>query len=233
MAYQFGSLQDRIGYHFNDERVLLQALTHSSYIHEHRDEPYGHNERLEFLGDAVLEIVIRHLLFRRFPSFDEGTMSRIKADLVKQATLASIARSLDLGTRVRLGSGEEITGGREKDSVLAGALEALFAAVYLDGGYQEAFFVVGLLSEPLFERIEQGAEHEDFKTRLQEVTQRTLNTTPTYTVTGEYGPAHEKTFCVAVTIAGEILGRGAGRSKKEAEQQAASAALRTLVKDTP
>jgi len=228
VGYHFSPLQDRIGYHFNDERLLLQALTHSSYIHEHRDEPYGHNERLEFLGDAVLEIVVRHLLFRRFPTFDEGAMSRIKADMVKQGALASIARSLELGTHVRLGSGEETTGGRDKDSVLAGALEALFAAVYLDGGYQEAFFVVGLLSEPFFERIEQGAEHEDFKTRLQEVTQQTLNTTPTYTVTGEYGPDHEKTFCVVVTVGGDILGRGAGRSKKEAEQQAASAALSVL-----
>jgi len=232
VTYHLGPLQHRIGYHFNDEGVLLQALTHSSHYHEHRDEPYGHNERFEFLGDAVLEIVVRHLLLRRFPTLDEGGMSRIKADLVKQGTLASIARLLDLGTYVRLGSGEEATGGRDKDSVLAGALEALFAAVYLDGGYQEAFFVVGLLFEPFFEKIDRGAEHEDFKTRLQEATQRTLNATPVYTVTGEHGPAHNKTFCAAVAVGGDILGKGTGKSKKEAEQNAAAAALAVLAEDT-
>ena len=176
----------------------------------------------------MIEVVVSHLLLIRFPHLTEGGLSKMRAELVKEATLASLARAIQLGAALRLGRGEEETGGREKASILAGGFEALVAAVYLDGGYTEVFRVIEGLYTPLFEEVSGTEKDRDFKTRLQEYTQLHLQVTPQYTVTREQGPDHAKTFEVVITIDGRSYGRGQGRSKKEAEQQAAEEALRLL-----
>jgi ribonuclease-3 len=223
-------LEERISHRFRNSQFLTQALTHSSYIPRGNEEEED-NERLEFLGDSVLELAVSHLLLRCFPRMAEGELSKARALLVKEATLASIARRVRVGKAVRLGRGEEETGGRKKDSILAGCLEALVAAVYLDGGYDEAFRVIEVLYAPLLEEMRGGIKDLDFKTRLQEYIQKRLNTTPHYSVTEEEGPAHAKTFEVIITINGKAFGTGRGKSKKEAEQRAAEKALRSLQED--
>ena len=221
-------LEDRISYRFRNHRLLNQALTHRSYHQEHRGDDAEDNEQLEFLGDSVIELAVSHLLLSRFPQLSEGGLSKFRATLVRQATLASLARTIELDTQLRLGCGEEVTEGRKKDSILAGALEALAAAIYLDGGYDEAFRVIEHLIAPLVEKAERRLDHEDFKTRLQEYTQRNLNTLPDYVVTREEGPDHDKTFQVVISIQGRICGKGAGKSKKEAGEKAAAQALKYL-----
>jgi ribonuclease-3 len=221
------SLQTNIAYRFHNTQLLTEALTHRSYLHQSNEEGED-NERLEFLGDSVIELTVSHLLLTRFPHIDEGGLSKARAVLVKEATLASLARSVGLGEALRLGRGEEETGGREKDSILAGGIEALAAAVYLDGGYEEAFRVIEKLFTPLLEGMKGELQDQDFKTRLQEFTQRRLNSTPHYIVTDEEGPDHDKTFEVVISLGGKTYGMGRGRSKKEAEQRAAEEALRSL-----
>jgi ribonuclease-3 len=223
----FRSLQTSIAYRFHNTQLLTEALTHRSYLHQSNEEGED-NERLEFLGDSVIELTVSHLLLTRFPHIDEGGLSKARAVLVKEATLASLARSVGLGEALRLGRGEEETGGREKDSILAGGIEALAAAVYLDGGYEEAFRVIEKLFTPLLEGMKGELQDQDFKTRLQEFTQRRLNSTPHYIVTDEEGPDHDKTFEVVISLGGKTYGMGRGRSKKEAEQRAAEEALRSL-----
>jgi ribonuclease-3 len=223
-------LQRRIGHRFRDMRLLTQALTHRSYVHG-RNEKCTDNERLEFLGDSVIELAVSHLLLRRFPCMAEGGLSKARALLVKEATLATLARRVRLGKALRLGRGEEETGGREKDSILAGCLEALVAAVYLDGGYAKAFRVIEGLYSSLLEEMQGELQDQDFKTRLQEYMQKHLDTTPRYIVTDEEGPDHAKTFGVVITINGKAYGSGRGKSKKEAEQRAAEEALRSLRED--
>jgi ribonuclease III len=186
------------------------------------------NERLEFLGDSVIELVVSHLLITRFPYLSEGGLSKTRAEFVKEGTLAALAREVRLGEALRLGRGEVETKGRDKDSILAGGLEALMAAVYLDGGYEEVFRVIEALYAPLLAAMEGELEDRDFKTKLQEYTQRHLNDIPQYTVASEEGPDHAKTFEVVISIRGKVYGRGRGRSKKEAEQGAAAEALRSL-----
>jgi ribonuclease-3 len=220
-------LQKRIAYRFRDRELFTQALTHRSYLHQRKAEGED-NERLEFLGDSVIELAVSHLLLRRFPRRTEGGLSKTRALLVQEATLASIARRVRLGEILQLGRGEEETGGRKKDSILAGGLEALMAAVYLDGGYDEAFRVVAGLYSSLLEEMQEELQDNDFKTRLQEYIQKHLDTTPHYIVTHEEGPAHAKTFGVVITIGGKAYGMGQGKSKKEAEQKAAEAALKSL-----
>jgi len=229
-ALPFKGLQKRIAYRFRNIQFLTQALTHRSRLHE-RNEEGGDNERLEFLGDSVIELAVSHLLLRRFPHMAEGGLSKARAVLVKEDTLATLARGVRLGKAVRLGRGEEETGGRGKDSILAGCLEALVAAVYLDGGYAKAFRMIEGLYVPLLEEMNGQLKDRDFKTRLQEYIQKRLNTTPHYIVTAEEGPAHAKTFGVVITIEGKAYGIGRGKSKKEAEQRAAEEALRSLQED--
>lgn len=226
----FEGLQGQIAYHFRNPHLLRQALTHRSSIRQ-KDEEGEDNERLELLGDSVIELVVSHLLLDHFPHLSEGGVSKARASLVKEATLASLAREVGLGNHLRLGRGEEETGGKEKDSILAGGMEALVAAVYLDGGYEEAFRMIARLYLPLLEEMQGGLKDDDFKTRLQEYTQRHLNTTPDYVVVAEEGPDHDKTFEVVISIEGKSYGRGRGSSKKEAEQRAAEEALRTLQED--
>jgi ribonuclease-3 len=221
------SLQTSIAYRFHNKQLFTQALTHRSYLHQSKEEGED-NERLEFLGDSVIELAVSHLLLDRFPRIAEGGLSKTRAMLVKEATLASLARRLGLGEALRLGRGEEETGGREKDSILAGAFEALTAAVYLDGGYKEVFRVIEKLYAPLLEGMKGELQDQDFKTRLQEYTQRHLNSTPHYAVTDEEGPDHDKMFEVVISIGEKTYGKGRGKSKKEAEQRAAERAFRSL-----
>lgn len=229
-ALLFKGLQKRIAYRFRNIQFLTQALTHRSFLHQ-RNEEGEDNERLEFLGDSVIELAVSHLLLRRLPHMAEGGLSKTRALLVKEATLATLARGARLGKAMQLGRGEEDTGGREKDSILAGCLEALVAAVYLDGGYEEAFQVIEGLYAPLLEEMNGELRDQDFKTRLQEYMQKHHNTTPRYIVTAEQGPAHAKTFEVTISVNGKIYGMGRGKSKKEAEQRAAEEALRALQED--
>jgi ribonuclease-3 len=227
---QLRGLQKRIGHRFRDMQLLTQALTHRSYLHGRHEEGKD-NERLEFLGDSVIELAVSHLLLRRFPYMAEGGLSKTRAHLVREATLASVARRLRLGKALRLGRGEEETGGREKDSILAAGLEALVAAVYLDGGYAEALRVIEGLYVLLLEEMNGELKDQDFKTRLQEYVQKYLDTTPRYIVTDKEGPDHAKTFGVVIVIKGKAYGSGRGKSKKEAEQRAAEEALKSLQKD--
>ena len=221
MAEGLGKLQQRIGYPFRQLGLLEEALTHRSYGRPD-------NERLEFLGDSVIELVVSQLLFETFPKLREGELSKMRSSLVKEESLAEVARGIELGRHLKLGKGEEATGGREKASILAGALEAVVAAVYIDGGFEEAFRVVEGLFRERIKQMEEAWRDRDYKTQLQEYTQARFKEVPRYTVVAERGPEHSKTFEVVVLVGGRIWGRGSGRSKKEAEQRAAEEALRRL-----
>ena len=214
----------RLGYRFAEPALLDEALTHRSYQNEHPSER-RHNERLEFLGDAVLGMIVAEALMRLAPEASEGQLTQRRAALVNEASLASVAGALDLGTALRLGKGEEKNSGRGKTSILADAVEALVGAVFLDGGIGAAREVVrGLLGEALDDAAG-GAIRADVKTELQERLQAGGAGTPSYRVIGTSGPEHSKEFEVEIVLGGEVIGRGAGRSKKEAEKDAARNAL--------
>jgi ribonuclease-3 len=214
-----------IGYAFRQPRLLDEALTHKSHVNEIRQRNGAHNERLEFLGDAVLSLVISEHLAARFPASPEGELSKLKAALVSEPSLARAARRLELGKLLRLGRGEELTGGRHKHSLLANALEALIAAVYLDGGLEPArAFTLRALGDDLL-AAERQPITRDFKTQCQEWCQKQFDCLPQYVTVRESGPDHQKQFEVHVLIKGEIFGVGIGSSKKEAEQMAARQAL--------
>lgn len=235
MAHSLTDLaQQRIGYRFRQPSLLDEALTHKSYVNEIKslDKTTNDrdNERLEFLGDAVLSLIISDHLARTCPDFTEGDLSKLKARLVSETSLAKAARGLELGGLLRLGRGEELTQGREKSSLLANALEALIAAVYLDGGLEQAqTFTLRVLDQDL-EKIHEasGDAAGDYKTRLQEWCQKRFETLPQYVTIRESGPDHQKTFEVQVAIKGELLGVGVGRTKKEAEQMAAQQAVQQM-----
>ena len=218
-------LQQRIAYTFRDPRLLERALTHSSYANENRLSL--HNERMEFLGDSVLSLVVSELLMSAVPEASEGMLSRLRAAVVSEPSLASIARRFSLGEYLCLGRGEEQTGGRDKDSLLADSLEALVAALYQDGGVESVrAFIDRFFSDAVAQARSGGTV--DHKTALQELCQERLKTLPDYRVAAESGPDHHKEFTVELTIKGEVFGRGTGRSKKEAEQRAAREALEKL-----
>jgi ribonuclease-3 len=225
-------LAGRLGYAFRDPGLLRLALTHKSYANEHPVDAPAHNERLEFLGDAVLDLVVSDLLFARFPEQAEGELSKLRASLVTESSLAEVARELDLGEALRMGRGEGATGGREKASLLADALEAVMAAVYLDSrkdrGLAGVHDVIARLIGPRVEQVVDLAAMFDFKTGLQEWVQKLYKESVQYRIVGEGGPEHEKTFEAAVWLRDRELGRGRGRSKKQAEQAAAQAALQSL-----
>lgn len=219
-------------YTFKDDRLLALALTHRSAAFEaarRRTSPPAHNERLEFLGDSVLSMVVSEALFHRCPQASEGELTRMRAAIVNEACLAETAARLGIGEALRLGRGEERTGGRSKTSLLADTLEAVFAAVFLDaGGIDRAREVILQHLAETIERVTQGSEtHRDDKTRLQEILQAQRNVTPTYEVVGTEGPDHDRVWHVEVH-GGAIRARGQGRSKKAAEQDAAGNALRLL-----
>jgi ribonuclease III len=224
-------LADEIGYRFNDLGLLDLSLHHSSWVHEHPDESLGSNERLEFLGDAVLELVITEHLFHRFPEANEGQLSKARSGVVNESRLASAARELGLGDYLLLGKGEEGQGGRDKASILADAMEALLAAVYLDGGLEAARKVFNGLLADAAERSLSRAPKRDFKTRLQEEVQEAIHVTPRYKLLETSGPDHDKTFLMACLVDGEEVAQGTGKSKKEAEQEAARASLEKMLQD--
>lgn len=222
-ADRLRELEERLDVRFRDLRLLNLALTHGSYAHEEGGERLATYERLEFLGDAVLNLVMSDHLYRRFPDRSEGDLARLRARLVNEPTLASIARSLDLGSYILLGRGEERGGGRERSSMLADVLEAVVGAVYLDSGFGVAH---ALVSRWYAERLE-GLDEvpADFKSQLQEYVQQHERKLPRYRITATEGPDHAKAFVAAVEVGGRVLGEGRGRTKKEAEQAAAAEAL--------
>ncbi|MCS6319060.1 MAG: ribonuclease III [Nitrospira sp.] len=230
-ATSIEAVQRLLGYRFHQPRLLEEALTHKSYSNERRSKDRTQNERLEFLGDAVLSLVMSEYLAAEFPGSNEGGLSKLKAHLVSEASLAKAARRMKLGHLLRLGKGEELSKGREKHSLLADALEALIAAIYLDGGLEASrTFTLRVLEEELLAtRAEQARPGmEDYKTQLQEVRQKRFDTLPQYATVRESGPDHEKVFEVELTIQGVMRGIGRGHSKKEAEQMAAKVALAQL-----
>ncbi|HEX6322114.1 MAG TPA: ribonuclease III [Vicinamibacterales bacterium] len=227
-----GPLESAVGYRFRDLGLLEHALTHRSKAHEDASGGVFDNESMEFLGDAVLGFVIADLLFREFPHHDEGHKSKIKASIVSTLSLGRLAETLDLGRYILLGRGEEKTGGRRKQAILADCYEALIAAVYLDGGIEPARAFIARQFGPLIgEARSSGSEAaftEDWKSELQEVLQAKGLGLPEYVLAAEEGPAHHRVFIVDVKVRGDLLARGEGRSKKAAEQEAARAALAAL-----
>jgi ribonuclease-3 len=221
----FSEFEQRIGYTFERADFLRRALTHKSFSHEAKADDVRHNETLEFLGDSVLGFVVGDLLFRHFPHLDEGALSKMKAYLVSAPSLAAKAREYGMGEVILLGVGEEKTGGRRKDSLLANLFEAVIAAVYLDGGIDAARQMIERSFAGDIARIDQeDLLFQDYKTALQEIAQARGFQLPEYTVADEVGPDHDKTFIVDVKV-GSLVARGEGSSKKDAQQQAAKQAL--------
>jgi len=224
------ALQSSLGYRFQALALLEEALTHSSHVNEQKTaSAQQHNERLEFLGDAVLSLVMSEYLASALPQSSEGTLSKLRAQLVSEASLALVARRLGLGEHLKLGRGEDRSKGREKDSLLADALEAVLAAVHLDGGFEASRTVTRRIFAEELTHIAAQQEQPgagDYKTQFQEWCQKRYDTLPRYSTVRETGPDHQKLFEVELSIQGEVVGVGSGRSKKEAEQQAAKQALR-------
>ena len=215
-------LEEQIGYRFQDRKLLEQALCHSSYANERHMDRLSNNERLEFLGDAVLELATSEFLFKTYPQMPEGEATRTRASIVCEQTLALCARELGLGKWLRLGKGEELTGGRERDSITSDAMEALLGAIYLDGGFANAKEFVGKF---ILNDIEHKKLFFDSKTILQERIQSTAGETLHYELVKEEGPDHNKRFTVNACLGSQVIGTGTGRTKKAAEQEAAYYAL--------
>jgi ribonuclease-3 len=218
----YSELEAVLGYTFRDRTLLEQALRHASWVNE-QTAKLEDNERLEFLGDAVLDLAVGHGLMTRYPQLREGELSVTRAQVVSEAGLSEVAAQLGLGSWLLLGKGEEKSGGRSKPSILADAFEAILAAVYLDGGFSAARAMVERLLARRMDIVEFKGFY-DYKTRLQEMLQARLKATPTYRVVGELGPDHDKRFVVTVTIGDTEWARAVGKSKKEAEQTAAAEA---------
>jgi ribonuclease-3 len=223
----FSELEEKIGYFFKDRRLLEESLRHSSWINENPEMRLRDNERLEFLGDAVINLVVADCLMEKYPDLHEGDLSRIRANLVNETQLAHLARNLQLGGYLHLGKGELLTNGLEKNSILADALEAMVAAVYLDGGFNAAFGLVQRCLDPLLIEAVLPEANLDFKSRLQEMVQTRQNEMPDYKIVRETGPDHDKTFHVQIELF-DIKAVGTGKSKKTAEQDAARVALEIL-----
>jgi ribonuclease-3 len=222
------SLEGKIGYRFNDTVLLRGSLTHKSFSNEQPGRDVSHNERLEFLGDAVLDLVVSHLIFRAFTALAEGELTRIRAEVVSEKSLAAIGRQLDLGNCLELGRGEERSGGRNKASLVADALEALLGAVFCDGGFESARLVIETLFAGPIERAVREKDGVDHKTRLQELLQARQGQPPAYVLTLAEGPDHQRSYTVEVRFDGKTVGCGRGRTKKAAEQEAAREALARL-----
>ena len=224
------ALQKTLGVTFNDLPLLEQALIHSSYSNENPDLAPIPNERLEFLGDAILGFIIAEELYKRFPDFSEGEMTKLRSALARQDALARMAKAIKLGSYLHLGKGEDLSGGRQKPSLLANAYEAVLAAVYLDGGLDATLRMVETHFSRLFSEDEDPPQalDKDFKTQLQEAVQSREKTVPQYQLEAEEGPDHNKRFHVSVWLRDQLLALGSGPTKKSAQQQAASRALRLL-----
>jgi ribonuclease III len=222
-------LEKKLGYTFTDPALLEEALRHSSFVNEMQAKGLPDNERLEFLGDAVVNLITGHLLMMNYPDFNEGHLSRMRAHLVNEFQLSHIAGELSLGEYVQLGKGESLTHGRKKPSILANTLEALMAAIYLDGGYPVVFDIVSRFMKPLIEANAPSVAVQDYKSKFQELIQSSQVPLPNYTVAAETGPDHDKTFIVQLTC-GDIQAKGFGKSKKNAEQDAARKAFDIFIK---
>lgn len=220
-------LQNLLNYQFTDEKLLLLALTHSSFANERKNEKTEYNERLEFLGDSVLGLVISRYVYESNKESMEGELTKIRSKIVCESTLAECAREIDLGAYMRFGKGEELTGGRTRKSILADAMEALIASLYLDGGFDVAKRVIFDLMDEKIVMAEKGLIVDDYKTHLQELVQMQKDNRIKYELIEESGPDHRKTFKTAVKLNGDTIGIGEGRSKKESEQEAAKSALRS------
>lgn len=227
----FDCIEERIGYRFSNRLLLEEAFTHRSYLNESAEKGLVDNERLEFFGDAVLSLFISHRLFREFPDKREGELSRMRAALVDESALAGSAVELGLGSLLRLGRGEERSGGRSKKSLLADAFEALIGAVYLDGGAD----AVAPLIDSHYSLLSTGIgllSGRDCKSEFQELAQSLMAMTPSYRTTGSSGPDHSRIFTVAAFLGDELMGEGSGKSKKDAEQEAARRGLEKLAERT-
>lgn len=221
-------LEVKLLYEFKDKTLLDEALCHSSFVNEQINSDLVDNERLEFLGDAVLNLAVGHILMKRFPDLKEGDLSRMRSNLVNESQLAEIARSIDLGAYIRLGKGEIQTKGREKNSILADTFEAVTAAIYIEAGFDAVFNIIDSHFASKLNSIETSTVNRDYKSQLQELVQTTHKVMPSYRVVCESGPDHNKIFNVQVTACG-LQTEGAGRSKKAAEQDAARKALDVLL----
>lgn len=220
-------LQNIIGYHFTNKELLIEALTHSSYANEHRSKHIRYNERLEFLGDAVLSIVVSDYIFKNCPELPEGELTKLRASLVCEKSLFEFAKTINLGKYLVLSKGERNNGGAERPSIVSDAFEALIAAIYIDGGMEAAakhilHFVIPAIKNSKKKKI------NDYKTTLQEIIQKNPGEQLEYVLVGQSGPDHNKHFVVEVHLNSNVIGKGGGRSKKEAEQQAAREALELM-----
>ena len=224
-------IEQILQYEFNDKNLLQEALRHSSFVNELGDPQLRDNERLEFLGDAVLNLIVGHILMHRYPDLKEGDLSRSRANLVNESQLATMARSFDLGLYIQLGKGEIQTQGRDKNSILADTFEALMASVYLDGGLEAAYRIIKINFQPLIDHLQDTAGNLDYKSQLQEKVQVEHNSMPDYSIIREEGPDHDKTFWVSLKVL-DIDTEGSGKSKKAAEQDAARRALDLLDKES-
>ena len=225
-------IEKKLEYEFRSKQLLDEALRHSSYVNEQPEAGLRDNERFEFLGDAVLNLIVGHILMERYPNLKEGDLSRIRANLVNESQLAINARAIDLGAFIRLGKGEIQTNGNDKNSILAGAFEALIAALYLDGGFKGAFKIIENIFVPLLDSVNSAIDIYDYKSQLQEWAQEEQGAMPHYKVIREEGPDHAKTFWISVKVF-DVESEGHGKSKKMAEQDAAKKTLEILKKESP
>ena len=222
-------LQETLGYQFRNPGLLCRALTHPSYVNEHPEDGIGDNQRLESLGDAVLDFIAGAWVYRHHPDFNEGRMTRLRAALVRTKTLAALARQVGIGEALRLGRGEEDAGGRAREANLCDAFEAVVGALYIDGGLAASELFVEPLIGPISEAMLAAEADWDAKSRLQEWSQAELGVTPRYRIVAEKGPDHAKTFVAEVLLVKDVAGQGEGRSKQAAEQAAARVAWEALV----
>lgn len=221
-------IEDKINYAFKNREIIYTAITHSSYANERKAKKLKYNERLEFLGDAVLELVISEYLFKMYPNLPEGELTVTRAKIVCESSLAKCANDIELGKYLLLGRGEELSGGRNKFSILSDAYEALIGGLYLDGGLELAKGFILKYMESIIKNCVEGKVFYDFKTQLQEIVQQKSDQLIAYKIVDESGPDHNKTFITQVTINDVIFGKGTGHSKKESEQNAAKDAINNL-----
>lgn len=221
-------LEELLSYEFRDIGLLNTALTHRSYVNENQEQDCKDNERLEFLGDAVLQLCMSDILIRQFPYHREGQLSKLRASMVNEQPLAKVALDFHIGNFILLGKGEETSGGKTKNSILANAFEAVIAAIYLDGGYEKVFSFINIIFQPRIEKWGKEPIYRDYKSQLQELCQSRLKAIPKYELIAELGPDHDKTFQVKVSAGRIISETGLGKNKKEAEQEAARAAMKRM-----
>lgn len=225
----FEPLQKDLNYFFKDEELLITALTHSSYANENKLGVEGYNERLEFLGDTVLSLIVSQYLYKKYPYYPEGELTKIRAKVVCESSLAKAAEKVNLGKYLLLGKGEEATGGRYRESILADASEAITGAIYMDSDFETVnLLMLDRFEQAIVQAVDKGNLFIDYKTELQEILQKTNKSRLEYIVFKEEGPDHNKVFYMNVVINGIIIGTGAGRNKKEAEQAAAKDALQDM-----